>query len=61
MTTILGRMATYTGQVVEWDKALNSGVSLQPATYAFDAKPPVLPDEQGWYKIATPGVTKYGF
>ncbi len=61
MTTILGRMATYTGQVVEFDKAQNSGVSLQPATYAFDAKPPVLPDEQGWYKIATPGVTKYGF
>lgn len=61
MTTILGRMATYTGQVVEFDKALNSGVSLQPATYDFNAAPPVLPDEQGWYKIATPGVTKYGF
>src|SRR5688572_17438035 len=61
MTTILGRMATYSGQVVEWDKALNSGVNLQPATYDFNAAPPVLPDEQGWYKIATPGVTKYGF
>jgi predicted dehydrogenase len=61
MTTILGRMATYSGQVVEWDKALNSGVSLQPASYDFAATPPVVPDEQGFYKIPTPGVTKYGF
>jgi predicted dehydrogenase len=61
MTSILGRMATYSGQVVEWDKALNSGLNLQPSTYDFAAAPPVLPDEQGWYKIPTPGVTKYGF
>jgi predicted dehydrogenase len=61
MTTILGRMATYSGQVVEWDKALNSGVSLQPASYDFAAAPPVTPDDQGFYKIPTPGVTKYGF
>jgi predicted dehydrogenase len=61
MTAILGRMATYSGQVVEWDKALNSGVSLQPASYDFAAAPPVVPDEQGFYKIPTPGVTKYGF
>jgi predicted dehydrogenase len=60
MTTILGRMATYSGQVVEWDKAINSGVSLMPSTFDFAAAPPVLPDEQGFYKIATPGVTKYG-
>lgn len=59
MTSILGRMATYSGEVIEWDKALNSGISLQPARYAFDAQPPVLPDANGLYPIATPGVTKF--
>lgn len=59
LTSIIGRMATYSGQVIEWDKALNSGVSIQPARYAFDAPPPVLPDANGFYPIATPGVTKY--
>lgn len=59
MTSILGRMATYTGQVVEWDKALNSGLDLQPKTYAFDAAPPILPGADGFYPVAVPGVTKY--
>ena len=44
MTSILGRMATYTGQVVEWDKTLNSGIDLQPKEYAWNATPPVLPE-----------------
>jgi predicted dehydrogenase len=35
MTSILGRMATYSGQVVEWDKALNCGLNLQPAAYTW--------------------------
>lgn len=59
MTSILGRLATYTGQVVEWDKALNSGMDLQPKTYAFDAAPPILPGADGYYPVAVPGVTKY--
>jgi len=59
MTSILGRMATYSGQMIEWDKALNSGLNLQPKEYAWDAKPPVLPNEDGFYPIAIPGVTKY--
>jgi predicted dehydrogenase len=59
MTSILGRMATYTGQVVEWDKALNSGMDIQPKTYAFDAAPPLLPGADGYYPVAVPGVTKY--
>ena len=58
MTSILGRMATYSGQVVEWDKALNSGLNLQPSVYAWDAKPPVLPNAEGYYPVAVPGVTK---
>lgn len=59
MTSILGRMATYSGQVIEWDKAINSGINLMPSTYAFDALPPVKPDAGGMYAAAIPGVTKY--
>lgn len=59
LTSIMGRMATYSGQIIEWDKTLNSGINIQPAKYAWDAPPPVLPDENGFYPIATPGVTKY--
>ena len=61
MTAILGRMATYTGQVVEWDKALASPLNLQPQTYDFNAAPPVLPNDEGYYPVSIPGVTKYGF
>ena len=59
MTSILGRMATYTGQVIEWDKAINSGMDIQPKAYNWNAEPPVLPNEDGHYPIAIPGVTKY--
>ncbi len=57
MTSILGRMATYSGQVVRWDDAIDSAQDLSPAAYAFDAPPPVLPDEDGRYPIPIPGVT----
>ena len=59
MTAILGRMATYSGQVIEWDKAINSGLDLHPKTYTWEAQPPVLPNAEGFYAIATPGKTKY--
>jgi predicted dehydrogenase len=59
MTSILGRMATYSGQVVEWDKAINSGLNLQPKVYDWNAAPPVLPNDDGMYPVATPGVTRY--
>ena len=59
MTSILGRMATYSGQVVEWDKALNCGLNLQPAAYTWDTLPKSLPDAEGKYKIAVPGVTRF--
>jgi len=59
MTSILGRMATYSGQVVEWDKALNCGLNLQPTAYTWDTLPKSLPDADGKYKIAVPGVTRF--
>jgi myo-inositol 2-dehydrogenase/D-chiro-inositol 1-dehydrogenase len=58
MTAILGRMATYSGQVVEWDEALASDLSLMPDRYAWDAPPPVVPDEEGRYPVPVPGVTR---
>ena len=60
MSSILGRMATYSGQLMDWDKTLNSNISLQPKLYDFNALPPVLPNEDGFYPVAVPGVTKYG-
>ena len=59
MTSILGRMATYSGQVIEWDKAINSGLDLQPKVYDWDAPPPVVPNADGYYALAVPGVTTY--
>ena len=59
MTSILGRMATYSGQIVEWDAAINSGLDLQPKVYDWNAMPPNVPNEEGVYAVATPGVTKY--
>jgi myo-inositol 2-dehydrogenase/D-chiro-inositol 1-dehydrogenase len=58
MTAILGRMATYSGQVIEWDAALNSDMSLMPERYAWDANPPVMPNEDGYYPVPVPGQTE---
>ena len=59
MTAILGRMATYSGQVLEFEKTINSGMSLQPSHYAWDADMPLKPDANGFYPVAVPGMTKY--
>ena len=59
MTSILGRMATYSGQVIDWDKALNSGLDIMPKKFDWNALPPVVPNDDGYYPIAIPGVTKY--
>jgi predicted dehydrogenase len=56
---ILGRMTTYTGQRITWEQAINSQEDLSPESYAWDADPPVLPDENGNYPIAQPGLTKF--
>jgi len=59
LTSIIGRMATYSGQVIEHETALNSGLNIQPDEYAWDATPPVLPGENGLYPAAKPGETHY--
>jgi predicted dehydrogenase len=56
MTAVLGRMATYSGQVVTWDDAVAKGPDEMPPQFAFDAVPPVLPDAEGNYPVPVPGV-----
>ena len=51
LLAIMGRMATYTGQLITWDQAMNSTEDLTPKSYAWDAEPPPSP-------IAIPGLTK---
>jgi myo-inositol 2-dehydrogenase / D-chiro-inositol 1-dehydrogenase len=58
MTAIMGRMATYSGKMMEWDEALNSEIDLSPKDYDFAAAPPVVPDAKGNYPVPVPGVTK---
>ncbi len=59
LTGIIGRMATYSGQVIDFEKALISGLDIMPKEYSFNAAPPVLPNDDGSYPIAMPGKTKY--
>ena len=58
MTAILGRMAVYSGQMIEWDAAIASTRSIMPTRFAWDAPPPVLPGPDGYYPIAIPGRTQ---
>ncbi len=53
MLAILGRMATYTGQRITWDDALNSKLDLTPESY--DWGPVKLPPES--LAVAMPGKT----
>ncbi|GAB5551175.1 MAG: Gfo/Idh/MocA family oxidoreductase [Saprospiraceae bacterium] len=58
MTAILGRMATYSGQIVTWDDAIASNIDLSPTAYSWSGKPQIMPDANGNYPIAIPGQTK---
>ena len=58
MTAILGRMATYSGKMVEWDAALASQLDLAPARFTWDTQPKSKPGADGVYPCATPGVTQ---
>lgn len=57
MTAIMGRLATYTGKVIPWDKAFNSNLSLADtdALLSREMPPPVLPLESGEYPVPVPG------
>jgi myo-inositol 2-dehydrogenase/D-chiro-inositol 1-dehydrogenase len=55
MTAIMGRMATYSGQIIKWHDAINSSADLSPTSYDFAATPPVVPDTNGYYPVPMPG------
>jgi predicted dehydrogenase len=57
-TAVLGRMSTYSGQVVKWDEAAASNQTDFPDNLAWDANPKVMPDAEGKYPMAVPGVYK---
>ncbi|MEY3172512.1 MAG: Inositol 2-dehydrogenase [Planctomycetota bacterium] len=60
MTSILGRMATYSGREVSWTEALNSNLVISPVEKftSFNDTPPIVPNADLTYPIPTPGVTK---
>ncbi|MDP5172321.1 MAG: Gfo/Idh/MocA family oxidoreductase [Bacteroidia bacterium] len=58
MTAILGRLATYSGKRINWEDAMKSEVNLFPDSLAWDANPKLMPDAQGMYPVAMPGVTE---
>ena len=55
MTAIMGRMATYSGKLIEWESAMNADEKLVPDNLSWGSTAPVLPDNQGKYKVPTPG------
>jgi myo-inositol 2-dehydrogenase / D-chiro-inositol 1-dehydrogenase len=55
LTAIMGRMATYSGKVIEWDKALNSTVDLGPDVYSWEGKPKPQVAADGLYPMPMPG------
>jgi predicted dehydrogenase len=60
LTGILGRMAAESGQMITWEQALASTLEQAPGldTLTMESPAPVLPDAQGRYPIAMPGITK---
>lgn len=60
MAGILGRMASESGQMITWDEAMASNLELAPGLdqFTMESNPPVVPDAQGRYPVAMPGVTK---
>jgi predicted dehydrogenase len=60
LTSILGRMATYSGQMVNWDDAMSSEASLGNLDIltAMTDMAPVQPDANGAYPVAVPGISE---
>jgi len=51
LMAILGRMASYTGKVITWDKAMASTEDLSPSKYEWGSLP--------FPEVARPGITKF--
>ena len=59
MTAVMGWMATYSGQEIQWDDAVSKGRTIFPYNQelTFDTKPPVTMGSDGTYEhaVAVPG------
>jgi len=57
MTSIFGRMATYSGKKISWQECLNSDLVIAPVDQvkSMEDIPPVVPDANGVYAIPMPG------
>ncbi len=60
MTGIIGRMAAESGKLITWEDAMASNLELTPGLeqMTWESNPPVMPDAQGKYPVAIPGVTQ---
>lgn len=60
MTSILGRMCTYSGKQINWNDAINSNLALAnfDALTKWDQEAPVKPNGDGTYHIPVPGQEK---
>ena len=58
MTSIMGRMAAHSGQMIDWDAAMKSDISIVPPKLSWDAEPPVVPDPNGNYPVPVAGVAQ---
>ena len=59
MTSILGRMCTYSGKEISMEEALASNVVISPIDKftSMTDTPPVLPNDDMTYNIPMPGET----
>lgn len=58
LSAIMGRMATYSGQEITWEQALNSDLDTMPKVLAWNADPGPKMGSDGLYPAPIPGVTK---
>ena len=58
MTAIMGRMAGYSGQLINWDDAIKSEERMAKIITSLQDEPPVKPDEKGAYPLPIPGKSK---
>ena len=58
MTTIMGRMAVHSGQLIELDQAKASDLSIVPSSFSWDMEMDNAPGKNGNYAIPKPGISK---
>jgi predicted dehydrogenase len=62
LTSVMGRMSTYTGKTISWEQALNSNVNLAPNDFEnlrWDSECKSKADANGFYPVAVPGDAKW--